>query len=257
MDVTKPVNIVIGSGILMFNPLVDGVYQGYRYLAETPGFTLSAQSESLAVDGSDGPVAERIRNVPIRITRSGRMTVRDMAPENHALFVIGDASEVEQTSTPVVDESLDVMPGRFYQLGASTANPGGVRNVSAVDVQDSGAVTTFVAGTDYKVHAEIGMIEILASGTITAETILVDYTPAAETRSRVTSTQNSPAQGELRFYAHNTEGAPNDVFMPDVWLTPDGEAPFKSRENPMELAFALQLQTRDDYAQVYVDGRAA
>lgn len=255
--ISKPANIVIGSGKVFFNPLVDGAYQGFRYLAETPGFTLAAQSESLAVDGSDSGIAERILNVPIRVTRSGRLTLRDIDPENWALFVIGDTSEVTQAATPVVDESHDVMPGRFYQLGASAANPGGVRNVSAVEVTDSGAVTTYVLDTDYKLHAEIGMIEILASGSIGTEEVLVDYTPAAETRSRVTSHQKGPAQGEVKFVADNTEGSPSDVYMPDAWLTPDGEAAMKSRENPQEMAFALNLQARDGYAQVYVDGRAA
>ncbi|MDC8804215.1 hypothetical protein PRZ61_12260 [Halomonas pacifica] len=256
MDISKPVNIVVGSGKILFNPLVDGVYQGFRYLAETPGFTLTVQSESLQVDGSDGPIAERIRDIPIRVTRSGRMSLRDISPENQGLFIIGDAAEVNQASTPVVDEAIAVQPGRFYQLGTSI-NPTGVRNVTAVDVQDETDTTTYVADTDYKVHAEMGMIEILEGGAIGSETLHVDYTPAAETRTQVTSHQQKPAEGEFKFVADNTEGSPSDVFLPRVTLTPDGELPFKSRENPLEAAFNILVQTRSGFAQAYIDGRAA
>tara|TARA_R110002051_G_scaffold218812_1_gene282633 strand:- start:573 stop:1337 length:765 start_codon:yes stop_codon:yes gene_type:complete len=250
-------NITVGSGRIYFNPLVDGVYQGYRYLAETPGFTVTAQSESLQIDGSDGPVAERIRDVPIRVTRSGRVSCRDISPDNLALFVVGAMTQVEQTSDPVTDEEHAVRPGRFYQLGASATNPGGVRNVTAVELTDEAGATTYVADTDYTLHAEIGMVEILTGGDISEETIHADYTPAAETRSRVATHQQSPAEGEFKFVADNTEGAPNDVYFPRIRLAPDGELPMKSRENPVEMAFMIMVQTRDGYAQAYIDGRAA
>jgi hypothetical protein len=258
LAIEKSVNIVLGAGKVLFNPRnSDGTYQGYRLLAETPGFTLTAQGETLPVDGSDGPIAERIRDIPIRVTRSARLTLRDVTPDNQALFVIGDVSTVAQSNTPVVDEAIVVQPGRLYQLGASTSNPGGVRNVSSVDVQDETDTTTYVLDTDYKLHADIGMIEILEGGAIGEETLHVDYTPATENRSRVTSHQQGPARGELRFLADNTEGDNADVLIPDGLLTPDGELPFKSRENVQEMAFNLALQTRDGYAQVYIDGRAA
>ncbi|MDW7746586.1 hypothetical protein [Halomonas sp.] len=255
---TRNLNVVVPAGKVYFNPRrEDGTYEGYRYLAETPAFTITAQGETLPVDGSDGPTAERLFDVPIRVSRSGRTTLRDMNAENYALFMMGEASEVSQTDTPVTDEAHAVMPGRFYQLGASTDNPGGVRNVSAVDVQDETDTTTYVAGTDYVVHAEIGMLEILEDGTITEETIHVDYTPAAETRDRVTTNQLGARRGEVKFVANNTEGQNRDIYIPEARLSPDGELPMKSRENPQEMPLIVAVQTRDGYAQLYVDGRAA
>ncbi|MBB3231704.1 hypothetical protein [Halomonas stenophila] len=255
----KDANIVIPAGKCYFNPKkADGSgYEGLRYFAQTPAFAITAQSESITVDDSDGAIAEQIRDIPIRVTRSGRMTGRDINPDNLALFIVGDVSDVTQDGTVVTDEAIAVQPGRFYQLGASTANPGGVRNVSAVDVQDETDTTTYVAGTDYVVHAEIGLLEILEGGTIAEETLHVDYTPAAETRSRVASHNESPREGELRFYADNTDGDASDVFIPGVRLTPDGELALKGRDNPVEMAFNLAVQKRDGYAQVYIDGRAA
>lgn len=255
----KDANIVIPAGHVYFNPKkADGTgYEGLRLFAQTPGFAISAQSENIEVYDSDGGIAEKIRDIPIRVTRSGRMTGRDISPDNVALFLVGAVSDVTQDGTPVADEAIDVMPGRFYQLGASAANPGGVRNVSAIDVQDETDTTTYVAGTDYKLHAEIGLLEILEGGTISEETLHVDYTPATETRSRVASHNNSPREGELRFYADNTDGDASDVFIPEVRLTPDGELALKGRDNPVELAFSLAVQKRNGYEQIYVDGRAA
>lgn len=250
--------IVVPAGRVYFNAQrPDGSYEGYRYLAQTPAFTITAQGENLTVDESDGPIAERIRDIPIRVTRSGRTTLRDMAIANYALFIMGETSEVNQANTPVTDEEHEVMPGRFYQLGQSAANPGGVRNVASVDVTDETDTTTYVAGTDYVVHAEIGMLEILEGGSITEETIHVDYTPAEETRQRATSSQQGARMGEIRFVANNTDGPNNDIFVPHASLSPDGELPMKGRDNPQEMPFTISVQSRPGYAQVYVDGRAA
>ncbi|MGM0913761.1 MAG: hypothetical protein ACQEXC_00445 [Pseudomonadota bacterium] len=255
---SRNLNVVVPAGKVYFNPRrPDGSYEGYRYLAETPAFTLTAQGETLEVWGSDDGIAEKLHDIPIRVNRSGRTTVRDMNAENYALFLIGAASTVNQTDTPVVDEAHDVMPGRFYQLGASTSNPGGVRNVSAVTVADTTDTTTYVEGTDYVMHAEIGMLEILEAGAIGEETIHVDYTPAVETRDRVTSHQLGAREGEVKFVANNTQGENRDIYIPAARLTPDGELPMKSRENPQEMPLIVAVQTRDGYAQVYVDGRAA
>ncbi|GEK71598.1 MULTISPECIES: phage tail tube protein [Halomonas] len=256
----KDANIVIPAGRVYFNPKKtdgSGDYEGLRYFAQTTGFAITASSENLTVDDSDGAIAERIRDIPIRVTRSGRMTGRDISPDNVALFIVGGVSDVTQDGTPVADEAIAVQPGRFYQLGASAANPGGVRNVSAVDVQDETDTTTYVEGSDYVVHAEIGLLEILEGGTISEETLHVDYTPASETRSRVASHNDAPREGELRFFADNTDGDASDVFIPAVRLTPDGELALKGRDNPVEMAFAISVQKRDGFEQVYVDGRAA
>jgi hypothetical protein len=251
-------NIVVGSGRIYFNPQENGSFTGLRYLAETPGFSLGAQSDTVQVDSSDGPIAERLVDVPIRVTRSGRLGLRNVIEDNIAMFFIGAVSDVSQASTPVVDEAHVVRPGRLYQLGASITNPGGVRNVSSVVVTTEDGLTTYVAGTDYTVNAELGMIEILEGGAITADQIVhVDYTPAAETRKRVATHQLGPARGELRFVADNTTGAPKDILIPMCMLAPDGESEFKSRDNPVEMAFQLLVQSRPGYAQIYVDGRAA
>lgn len=255
---SRNLNVVVPAGKVYFNPRKeDGTYEGYRYLAETPAFTITAQGETLPVDGSDGPTAERLFDVPIRVSRSGRTTLRDMNAENYALFMMGEVSEVTQEDTPVTDEAHDVMPGRFYQLGASSDNPGGVRNVSSVTVADETDATTYVEDEDYVVHAEIGMIEILEDGEIGEETLHVDYTPAAETRDRVTTHQAGAQRGEVRFVANNTEGKNRDIYIPEARLSPDGELPMKSRENPQEMPLTIAVQTRDGYAQLYVDGRAA
>ncbi|ATG73681.1 hypothetical protein AN401_07260 [Zobellella denitrificans] len=259
LDLPVPDHIVIGSGKLFFNRLLDdGTYEGFIYLAETPGFTLNVTAENLTVDGSDGPIAERIRDIPIRIVRTSTFNCRDFSPENAALFLVGSTGSVAQSNTPVTDEAHTVNQGRFYQLGTSSTNPGGVRNVSAVTVTGAGGTPTYVAGDDYVVHAEMGMLQIVSGGGIANDTaILVDYTPATETRTRVTSHQQRPARGELKFVADNTDGPNQDVLIPHAVLAANGDLALKSREGPIEMPFTLNVQTRTGYAQVYIDGRAA
>jgi hypothetical protein len=87
--------------------------------------------------------------------------------------------------------------------------------------------------------------------------VLVDYTPAAETRDRITTDQLGPKTGALRFIADNTAGPNRDVYIPKVQLAPDGELAWKSRDTVLEMGFQLRISTRSGYGQVYVDGRAA
>lgn len=66
--------------------------------------------------------------------------------------------------------------------------------VSAVVVTDETAVTTYTEGDDYIVHADEGMVEILATGTIVdGADLLIDYDYAAQHHIKV-----DPAQKYFR-----------------------------------------------------------
>lgn len=53
--------------------------------------------------------------------------------------------------------------------------------VSSVVITDSTGITTYAAGTDYILHAEEGMIEVLSTGSITdGQSLLIDYSYAAQ-----------------------------------------------------------------------------
>lgn len=252
-------DIVLGSGKIYFeqedtNGALGG---GERYLAETPGFSLSVSPDVLEDWSSDGKIAEKLLDITTRVNRGGTLTLKDALIDNIALFVAGGVATVTQTATPVTDEAFTaVVADRWYQLGRSLSNPTGVRNVSSVTITGAGGTPTYVLDTDYELDAALARFRPIAGGGLAGNDALVDYTPAANSRSRITSDQLGPKVGALRFVADNTAGANKDVWIPRVQLAPDGDLAFKSRDTVMQMQFQMRISGRTGYAQVYVDGRA-
>lgn len=141
-----------GRGNLFFNPLVEGVYQGFRQLGNCPAFTISVATEKFEHFNSQGGLAQKDLEIVTKIDRTAQITCDNMNNANIALFISGVEATVSQVATPVTDEEIQAASGRMYQLGALPNNPAGVRGVTAVSltVDVSGAVaisTAYVAGT--------------------------------------------------------------------------------------------------------------
>ena len=254
-------DIVLGAGKIFFElENTAGVLAGgERYLAETPGFSLSVTPEVLEDWSSDGKIAEKLLDITTRVNRGGTLTLKDALIDNIALFVAGAKTAVSQVATPVVDEPITLYKDRWVQLGRSLSNPTGVRNVSAVNISTVATpATPLSAVTDYESDAALGRVRLLpGSAVVDATASLADYTPAAETRDRVTTDQLGPKVGALRYIADNTAGPNRDVYIPRVQMAPDGELAWKSRDTVLQMQFQLRISSRTGYAQVYVDGRAA
>lgn len=249
-------NIVLGAGYLYFDPEDEnGNLTGERYLGDTPGFTLNVASENLQIMSSDGPVAELLEDIATTVTRSAQITARNISGENLALFVIGDLSEISQSSDPVEAELIrGAQPGRWYQLGATASNPVGVRDISAVSISDD--VAALAAGTDYELDAALGRIYIVPGGAIDEPTDLTAaYTPAAVSFEQVVSNNLGAKQGALRYLAANTRGANRDMYLPKVTLRPSGELAMKSRTDVQQMVFEAGVGTRGGLPQVYLNGR--
>lgn len=249
-------NIVLGAGYLYFDEEdANGNLTGEQYMAETPGFSLSVSTEKTEVDSSDSPVAETLVSLVKKVTRAGSLSTRNMDDDTYARFVQADKETVTQTATPVVAEPLTVKQGRYYQLGAGTGNPTGVRAVSSVSVAGSGGTPSYALTTDYIVNADEGRIYIVPGGNIADDTAIeVDYTPAANSRTRVVSNGDGAKRGALLFVGDNTQGENRRVYIPLLELAANGDLAFKSRDNAMEAAFDLNILTRTGYEQVYIDG---
>lgn len=246
-------NIVLGAGYIYFDPEDGtGALTGETYMAETPGFSLNLSTDKLEIESSDTPVAEVLVNITTKVTRAGSLECRSISDDVLQWFVQGSQTTVSQTGSSVTGESHTVTQGRYYQLGAGTSNPAGVRNVSSV------AVTTYTVTDDYIVNADEGRIYIVPGGAITSgTTITVAYTVDTSDRIRVASGGDGAQRGALRFVGDNTVGENRTVFLPQVELAANGDLNFKSRDTAISATFDLNILTRDGYEQVYIDGVAA
>lgn len=124
-----------GRGRLLFNQIVNGIYQGFRPLGNCPEFTISVETEKFEHTSSEGGLAEVDLSVITSITRSAAITCDNLSTDNLLLFLSADDGTVSQAATPVTDELIEsVTPGNTYQLGATSNNPSGVRGVGSVTV---------------------------------------------------------------------------------------------------------------------------
>lgn len=254
-------NYVMGAGRLYFAPEdpVTGAALDERYLGDTPGFEVQIESTTVPKFSSDGPTEELVDQANTRTVRNSQIQVENIDDENLSLFFQADQSTVTGAGGAVTDEAInDVKQDRYYQLGQSTANPTGERDVSAVSITDDVPNPAFVEGTDYTVDLALGRIYIVPGGGITDGTnLLVDYTQGSTARSRLASNDNGPVRGALRFIADNTRGTNRDLYAPRAQLTPNGPLPFKSRDTWQQLQLATAFLKKDPLEQVYIDGRAA
>lgn len=243
----------LGKGEVYFD---DGF--GERYFGNTTEFNVTIESESLDHFDSDSGIRTKDDSVVLEVNRTGAITTDNVSDENVQLFLLADKSTVTQVATPVVDEAInDIKQGRFYQLGKTTNNPQGVRNVSAVTVTKAPS-TTLTLNTDYTLDAALGRIYII-EGSVAAtddSDLLVDYTPAANSRTRIATNNNASLEGSLRFIAKNPKGENRDWYFPQVVLRPQGDFALKG-EDWITMGFAVEIGAPSGQSAIYVDGRPA
>lgn len=249
------------SGEFYFDPLVNGVYQGERYLGNTPNGELTISPEKLDHYDADANTVAKDFSYATKVDRSLAMTLDEVSEENLALFFGAAISAITQVATPVVGFAInDVKKGRYYQLGQNSGNPTGVRNVSAVAVKKG--ATTLVLGTDYLLDAARARIYILPTSVTVLDNddLTADYTPAANSRNRLATGAGATVEGRLRFLANNVSGTNRDYYFPSVSITPSGGFQLKGGgENPTvaTMPVAVEILKPANAEAIYIDGPTA
>jgi hypothetical protein len=249
-------NLSLGKGELYFSPFAAGTQTptGFEWLGNCPAFTLNAEMEKLDHFGSTGGIRQKDESVMLSKDITGTITCDDIRVDNIARFIGADTStKTDAGATGLSHTITDSVQGRRYQIGAKLANPSGDRQITVTAVADS-VPTTYTAGTDYIVYSELGMVEIVAGGTILDGTDLtVTYDTAAHSRSVFVSGEDE-IEGELKFVADNPVGLNIDYYMPWVKLSPNGEFALITEEWAT-LPFNVEVLKKSGYAALYGDGR--
>jgi len=256
-------NYTLGRGKLFFAQFLAGtktIDKGERYIGNTPAFGLNVESEILDHFDSDSGVRIKDDAALLQLIRSGQFTTDDIDIKNMSLFLLGsDSTQVQGSATGVVFPSTVLHRDMWYQLGVTTANPSGVREVSTVVLTKTAGSVALVQNTDYELDAALGRFRILpTSSVITAngDACTGTFNVAAKSRVQVITAANTVLEGAMRFIANNPKGEKRDFFMPYVRLTPNGEFSIKSDEW-QQLSFNVEILKRDDSTEsIYCDGRA-
>lgn len=254
----ETMNYTLGRGEIHFAQFKAGTQApgGERYFGNTPELSYTAEQENLDHYSSDRGVRVKDQSVLLQLDYSGSVTTDHISPENLAIFFLGESMVTTiAAATAETDAFEDVVQGYSYQLGTTDLTPAGARMVSNVVVTDGGApATTFVAGTDYVLDAELGRITILEGGAIeNGDDLSVTFDIGAHSRKRIISRSNT-IEGALRFIAKNPAGEQIDYFMPWVKITPNGDFAIKSDEW-QTLPFTLEILKKGSLEAIYMDGR--
>lgn len=227
---------------------------GEEEFGNCPSFAISIETEKLEHFSSQTGLREKDDSRVVQVNRTASVTCDNVSFENLARYMSGQVETVNQASGTVTDAVIAVIPGRFYQLGRTDANPAGDRNISALVVTNSAGTTTYVAGTDYAVDLTKARLQILASGTIVAGDIKVDYTKPAKTWKRIKTGAASELRGAIRVVSDNAGATNRDYYMPLCILKPTGELPIVAEEAEyVTMEFELEVLTPSNGSAIYLD----
>lgn len=111
-----------------------------------------------------------------------QLTLLEFPDDIKALLFAGELTTTSEAGAAVTEEPhVAPGPGQIIKLAH-----GNIASTPAPVVTGTGGTPTYVAGTDYEVNREFGIIKILEGGAITANTdLLVDYTYTATTVTRI------------------------------------------------------------------------
>ena len=248
---------LIPRGRVYFDPFnASEELTGEFPLGNCPGFTISISTEKAEHFSSEAGLKEKDGSWNLQVNREGSVTCDNFSPSNAALWLSGTHEKKAQTAVAVVGELRSVIPGRLYQLGATPANPLGVRNVTGITVKSADGLTPYEAGTDYNVDPATGRVQIIEGGAIVAGNVAFGYTPVAGTFDAVKSGAKAELQGALRVVSDNATGANRDWYLPKVTLTPNGDlALIAEGTDVTQMEFGLEVLKPANAEAIYCDGR--
>jgi hypothetical protein len=249
---------VLGRGKLYFDRFAANtkVATGIeRYFGNTTELNFSLSSEKLDHFSSESGVRVKDDSVTLQTDSTGNFICDNISVDNLALFFLGDASTVTVTgATLVADTANNVVKGSYFQIGTSSGNPAGTRDISTVVVKKG--VTTI--NTDqYVLDTALARIQWAedADEFSDGDDLTLTYTQVAHTRDRVVSKSES-IQGAMRFIADNPKGSNRDYFIPYCEISPDGDFALKG-DDWQQLGFTIEiLKLDEDTERLYIEGRA-
>ncbi len=251
---------VIPRGRVYFDPYdANDDLTGEIPFGNCPGITVAISEEKADHYSSEAGLSEKDASKTVRVDRTGTLACDNFNSPNVSLFLSADLETKTQSATPVTGEIRAVLPGRQYQLGATSANPLGVRNVTGITVKsEDGTTTTYVAGTDYNIDAETGRVQIIEGGGIAAGNVAFGYTPVAGTFESMKTGASVTRTGALRVVSNNATGKDRDFYLPKVTLAADGDLTLIAAGDSTEyvsMSFALEVLKAPNAEAIYCDGR--
>ena len=249
-------NYTLGRGKVYFSRYKNNTedVEGFRYLGNTPEFSLTIESSDLDHFNSDAGIRELDESVPLEVTRTGSLITDEISAENVALFFFGSTTALTQVAVASSVEAFNgVRAGRVYMLGVTDLNPSGYMGIDTAGFLVKKGLTTLVVTTDYIMDFENGLLSFVRSGAVLGgDDISVTYAVKGSTRTRVIS-GSSPVIGALLYVTANPKGADSRWLMKKVKMSPNGDYALKG-DDWQQIPLSLSILKQETSEAIYRDG---
>lgn len=257
---TQSRNLTIPRGKGFFAEYLPGTQTPgpMRELGNCPEFSFARNSEDLPHYSSQGGMKTLDENVSVDATLTASVSTDDMKIENARFWWMGDVQTITTTAQTNLKETYTtVKSGDTYQLGRSNSNPSGHRKITNVTVTDGATVSpvTFVAGTDYEVDLDLGLVTFL----LDKPKAEIKFDTTASSRSQVAAGYKQ-AEGELKFISFNPFGEQVDYTFPRARIAPNGDLPVVNDPSStayQTLGITITALKKGNLALAYRDNRPA
>lgn len=253
-------NLTVPRGKVLFARYLPGtqVPGPFKEIGNCPEFTLSREVAKLPHYASQAGMKVLDEELTTDSKMTGALTTDDMRATNMALWFMSAPTTLTQAAITTTAQNEIVDKGDIVQVGRTAANPAGARKITVTTVTSNPIGTTYVLNTDYTVNADLGLVEILPTGTIpNAGPIIINYTAAA-TSSQQIALGDKDAEGELKFISFNAAGDQADIVVPRARISPNGDLSLLSDpESPawQTLGLTVTALKKDNLALAYRSGR--
>ncbi len=255
-------NLTVPRGKVFFARYLPGtqIPGPFKELGNVSEFTLNRESAKLSHYGSQFGMKALDEEITTDSKLTGSLTTDDMRATNIALWFMSSATVLAQAAIAATAQNETVDKGDVIQLGRTALSPAGARKVTVTGVTSNPTGTTYVANTDYLVHADLGLVEILPTGSIPNDAaIIINYTAAATTFGQI-AVDDKDAEGEMKFVAFNPVGDNQDLTLPRVRISANGDmSMLTDPESPAWQTISLTMSAlrKDNLALAYRNGRPA
>lgn len=231
----------LGAGDLyarVYNP-VTAQFDQWSGPFESSKFEIKPNSDlKEMVSRGRATYGQVIESVPLPKPADLSVTFAEVNKESISMALFGTASAVNQGSGTVTDEVVTAVKGKHIQLSKGNIA------VAGFVVTNNAATVTYVMGVDYEINYRLGLLHILAGGTIVdASAIKVDFGYNAITGTKVAG--GTQTQVRAQFKLDGVNFADQLPVIVDVWeavLTPDSAFDFLQNDFA-EIALKGRLKT--------------
>jgi len=235
----------IGSGIAMFKRTGTN---GFYDFGNTTDLKLTTSVETKKHYSTRSGQQKVDAEVAISQTIGISLTVDALKVKTIAMQVLGEEQAFTQTAGTLTDVAITVDEyGSYFDIGK--------RSVSSVVVLDVTDTDTYVAGVDYEVLAEPGMIKILDGGSIDVGDVIhvsCSYAAVAD-RVKIMAALKTALTGFLKFVSDPASGRKID-FDAEVSLMPSGDLSLIGSDfGSITLAGEALGQSTGELAQLLVE----